>query len=487
MTFWMKKITAHGASIALSGMLALSPVFASEEEGTLDKAAFSDVYESSFLDKSYAMPVMVGGLAIAAGGAVAFSTMTGGAGAPAAGAGVGSFAAWVGGNVPGAYMIGLSTVGGYFGGNAIVGAAILNGASAALVATTGGSVVGSTIAGTAYLIDGFSYVKEVETKELMFVTKLQLTSGVGSDDTQDAIENIISLESKIAELASETAKKEKVVSRLSSDISALGSGTFKKAIQVNRMAGEIKGLRIDQKNLISRLQLLKDSQLSALDRIVNQAPERQSDILSLSIIAWNEHRYDLFQNAVAVLKPADVSDAGFYYYLKALSALSEGDSSVADRELASAMLEGPYALEPVILRSIIFGEEFEKSRHRLDEVAFFVEENFDRNKYKTGLRLPSLFFRLGSIFFENEQYEKAKSYFSQAHDTLAITQRSYWLSRVGLGEQEYSRLIRANIANADYMMGDVKAADALMDDITQGMSDEEAAVIMGLYEGSFHE
>lgn len=146
MTFWMKKITAHGASVVMSGILALSPAFASEE-GTLDKAAFSDVYESSFFDKSYAMPIMVGGLAIAAGGAVAFSTMTGGAGAPAAGAGVSSFAAWVGGNVPGAYMIGLSTVGGYFGGNAIVGAAILNGASAALVATTGGALLGRQLQG----------------------------------------------------------------------------------------------------------------------------------------------------------------------------------------------------------------------------------------------------------------------------------------------------------------------------------------------------
>lgn len=330
-------------------------------------------------------------------------------------------------------------------------------------------------------------MKEAETKSLAFITRLQLTPEVGGEDTQDAVENIVSLESKTASLASETAEKEKEISKLSSGISALDSGTFKKAIKISRMVGEIKSLRVDQENLISRLQLLKDSQLSALERIVNQAPERQSDILSLSLIAWNEHRYDLFQKAAAVLRPNDIADAGFYYYLKALSALAEGDSSQAGRELAKAMLEGPYALEPVILRAILFSESYEKNRHRFDELAFFAEENFDRNKYKTGLKLPSLFFRIGSIFFENENYKKAKYYFSKAHDALGITQRSYWISRVGLGDQEYSRLIRANIANADYMMGDVKAADALMDDITQGLSDKEAAVIMGLYEGSYHD
>lgn len=486
MMFHMKKLVTYGASIALSGMLTLPPVFASNTP-MLEPTAFGDVYESSFLDKSYAMPVMVVGLAAVAGGAAVFTTMTGGVGAPAAGAGVGAVATWVGGNVPGAYMIGLSTVGGYFGGNAIVGAAILNGASAAIVATTGGSVVGSAITGTAYLIDGFSYVKEAETKDLAFITKLQLVPEIGGDDTQDAVENIISLESKIAELASETAEKEKEVSKLSSSLSVLDPGSFKKIIEVSRMAGEIKNLRIDQENLVSRLQLLEDSQIAALERIVEEAPERQSDILSLSLIAWNEHRYHLFQKAVATLRPADVSDKGFYHYLKALSALAEGDLSFADRELAKAMLEGPYALEPVILRAILFSESYEKNRHRFDELAFFAEENFDRNKYKTGLKLPSLFFRMGSIFFENENYKKARHYFSKAHDALGITQRSYWINRVGLGDQEYSRLIRANIANADYMMGDVKAADALMEDITQGLSDKEAAVIMGLYEGSFHE
>lgn len=486
MTFWMKKITAHGASIALSGMLALSPVFASEE-GTLDKAAFSDVYESSFLDKSYVMPVMVGGLAIAAGGAVAFSTMTGGAGAPAAGAGVGSFAAWVGGNVPGAYMIGLSTVGGYFGGNAIVGAAILNGASAALVATTGGSVVGSTIAGTAYLVDGFSYVKDQETKNLVFLTTLPLTPETGGDSTQDAVENIVALESDIASLADETTTKEKDFAVKISTFSALGSKTFKQALELNRLAGEVKNLRLDQKNLTNRLQSLKNSQTDALERILDQAPQRQGDILSLSLIAWNEHRYELFQQAVATLKPADVSDTGFYHYLKALSALAADNRDLADRELSSAMLSGPYALEPVLLRTIMLSEDFEKNRHRIEEMAFFAEEKFNRNEYKTELRLPSLFFRLGSIYFENEQYEESKVYFSRAHDALGITQRNKWISRIGMGDQEYSRLIRANVANSEYMLGNTEAAESIMEEITSGLNDKKSAVIMGLYEGSFRE
>jgi tetratricopeptide (TPR) repeat protein len=475
-----------GTSLALVGVLTLPPLSANNAP-VVEHTGFGDVYATSFFDKSYSVPIMMAGLAVVASSAAVFTTMTAGTGAPAALAGVGATAAWVGGNVPGAYMIGLSTVGGFFGGNAVLGAAILNGAAAALIATTGGSIVGVTIAGTAYLVDGFNYVKKQETEELVFLTTLKLAPETGSSATQDAVERMMSLESEVIELAEEVASKELDIATETASLRVLQPKLGERALGVHRLAYEIKDLRLEQEIRVSQLQSLKSNQVEALERILEGGSHRQGDILALSLIAWNEHRYDLFQRAIAALSPADVDDTSFYHYLKALSAVSVGDLQGAERELANSMLAGPYALEPVALRAILLGEDFERNEHRLDELAFFAQHHFDANHYKTGLKLPSLYFRLGSIYFQNERYEQAKEYFARAHGELGIMQRSSLIGSVGLGDQELSHLIQANIANADYMLGNIEAADALMEEITKRLDEQEAAAVMGLYEGSFHD
>lgn len=486
MEFNVKKIAVYGTSIALAGALAFSPLSASNTP-VVDHTGFSDVYASSFFDQSYAVPIMVGGFALAAGGAAVFTTMTAGAGAPAALAGVGTTAAWIGGNVPGAYMIGLSTVGGFFGGNAILGAAVLNGAAAALIATTGVSVVGVTIAGTTYLVDGFNYLKDQETRELVFLTTLKLAPETGSKTIQDAVARIITLESDVVALADNVARKELEVVTETASLRVLQPKLGERALGVHLLAYEIKDLRLEQEIRVSQLQSLKSNQVEALERILEGGAHRQGDILALSLIAWNEHRYDLFQRAVAALSPADVDDKGFYHYLKALSAVSADDLQSAERELANSMLAGPYALEPVILRAILLGEDFESNEYRLNELAFFAQRHFDASKYKTGLKLPSLYFRIGSIYFQNQRYKQAKAYFVRAHGELGVMQRSSLMGRVGLGDQELSRLIQANIANADYMLGNIEEADALMAEITGRLDEQEVAAVMGLYEGSFHD
>lgn len=486
MKFKIKKVVVLTTSVALAGTLALSPLSA-RDVPIVEHTGFSDIYATSFFAKSYSIPIMVAGLAVAAGGAAAFTTMTAGTGAPAALVGVGTAASWVGGNVPGAYMIGLSTVGGFFGGNAIVGAAILNGAVAAIIATTGGSVVGATIAGTAYLVDGFNYLKQKETKELAYLTTLKLAPETGSDSTQDSVARIMTLESEVMSLANDIAQKEKDIAIAAKNLSALKAGVGERAININKLAFDIQDMLLEQENRVAQLQSLKTSQVKALERILDGGTHRQGDILSLSLIAWNEHRYDLFQRSIATLTPADVTDTSFYHYLRALSAVAEGDLEQADRELSEAMLAGPYALEPVILRAIFLGEDFESNEHRLNELAFFARNHFNNNEYKTSLKLPSLYFRLASIYFQNKHYAQAKEYFEIAHSELGILQRSNLIGRVGLGDQELSHLIRANIANADYMLGNIEDADALMADITRRMDKQEKATIMGIYEGSFHE
>ncbi|MGM0632062.1 MAG: hypothetical protein ACQETO_02705 [Pseudomonadota bacterium] len=192
----LSKAVTTSASIALAGTFTLSPAIANDDP-VLEQAGFEDVYASSFF-RSYAAPITIAGLVLATGTAAAVTTMTAGTGAPAALAGVGSFATWVGGGGSGAYMVGLSTVGGYFGGNAILGAAVLNGVVASTVALTGSSIVGGTIAGTTYVLDGFNWITEQETRELVYLTTLKLAPEIGSVATREAVEEIIELEEEAA-------------------------------------------------------------------------------------------------------------------------------------------------------------------------------------------------------------------------------------------------------------------------------------------------
>ncbi len=99
MNFKLKKSFVLGTSLALVGVLTL-PSLSANNVPVVEHAGFGDVYATSFFDKSYSVPIMMAGLAVVASGAAVITTMTAGTGAPAALAGVGTTAAWIGGNVP---------------------------------------------------------------------------------------------------------------------------------------------------------------------------------------------------------------------------------------------------------------------------------------------------------------------------------------------------------------------------------------------------
>ena len=99
----------------------------------LEEISFEEIYPKKFYKKSSFFFVATGAMIVTAG---TISFFTAGAGAPAAAAGVSSAASMIAGGGAGSYMAGLSAVGGWFGGNAILGAAILNGIS---LGTIGGA------------------------------------------------------------------------------------------------------------------------------------------------------------------------------------------------------------------------------------------------------------------------------------------------------------------------------------------------------------
>ena len=157
---------------------------------------FSDVYQISFTDKAKGVVSskaftygVIGASAIV--GVVA-TYITAGAGAPAVATGMSSIATWAGGSGAGSYMAGLSTIGGVFGGNAITGAAVLNGVawSAGITATgklalmpvASKLILATTVTATA--LDGVMVIKEHDSGNIQFITNLQLPT---SDKLGDEI------------------------------------------------------------------------------------------------------------------------------------------------------------------------------------------------------------------------------------------------------------------------------------------------------------
>jgi len=163
----------------------------------LEDIDFKHIYPKAFYKKSY-FGFLITGVAVI--GAGAFTYVTAGAGAPAAATGVSSVASFIAGGGAGSYMAGLSVVGGWVGGNAMVGAAILNGIS---IGMFGSSLAGLSVLGklsilssvTASGLDGVAFFSNPETKELEYRIRLQIPKDLGSKATREIVDKIYDVDS----------------------------------------------------------------------------------------------------------------------------------------------------------------------------------------------------------------------------------------------------------------------------------------------------
>jgi tetratricopeptide (TPR) repeat protein len=400
---------------------------------------FEHIYPKEFYKKSYFGWVITG---VAVVGAGAFSYFTAGAGAPAAATGVSAVASWVGGGTAGSYMAGLSMIGSWFGGNAMLGAAILNGLSigaiggglGAKIATMGIlAKVGMGVSVTALGLDGIAYFQNPKTNQLEYRVRVVIPKDIGSKKIRDMVDKIYS------------AKE-----------------------MINDALDEKDGA--EQKKAFELLEEYKQEAINFLRRTPIYSLS-QEDLLVLSVIAADKNEYELFNKAISEIDRSKLDKLGFLYYLDGLNSLYQGNENKALVYLQNAMDEDKYALEPIALSINILGyNDFFQNETKIENLVKFAEDNFDSDDYATPLSMVSIYYRVGTLYFINGRYVKARQYFEKAKDELSFLQKHFFGKKL-------KHTIELSIANAIYKEGKVTTSYNLYKEILDDIDEENTEEI----------
>ena len=395
---------------------------------------FEHIYPKAFYKKSYFGFIITGAAVVGAGAVTYFSA---GVGAPAAATGTSAVAAWVAGGGAGSYMAGLSAIGSWFGGNAILGAAILNGIS---IGTIGGgtsfaalSILGKTgvmASVTAMSLDGVAYFANPETNKLEYKIKVNLPKNLGSKDIRKLIDRIYNTTDEINEALEE------------------GDGSKQKELfdlkeQYNKDAVKI---------LKEKLWVI----------------ESQEDLIVLGIIAWNNSEYKLFDAAISRIDISSLNNTGFLNYLFALQSLSKGNSNQMFAYLDNSINENPYAVEPYILYINALGNEnFLKYESKIESLTRKAEKYYDSDEYATGYTLTGVFYRTATFYFMNKRYVKAKQYYTKALENLGFLQKH-------LFGKQLKHTIQSGIANSLYAENKIVSADKMLQEIKEDIDIDDS-------------
>lgn len=400
----------------------------------LEDIDFKHIYPKAFYKKSYFGFVVTGAAVVGAG---AFTYFTAGVGAPAAATGASTVATWVAGGGVGSYMAGLSTIGSWFGGNAILGAAILNGISIGTIGGGASTFAALSILGkagvmasvTAMSLDGVAYFANPTTKNLEYRVKVTIPKNLGSRDTRKLVDNLYDTKEKIQEALED------------------GDGIKQKAF-----------FDLNNKYKKNGIELLKNKLYET---------DNQEDLIVLSIIAWNNSEYELFDEAINKIDTSNLDNTSFLNYLQALQALSKGNIESSLAHLDNSIDENPYAIEPVILYINILGnQDFIKNEPKIESLVKGAEEHYDSDKYTTGYTLTGIYYRTATFYFTNKRYVKAKQYYEKAYDELGFLQKHFF------GKQ-LRHIIQLGIANSLYAQNKKISAYHKYKDILEDIDEED--------------
>lgn len=212
-------------------------------------------------------------------------------------------------------MAGLSTIGSWFGGNAILGAAILNGISIGTIGGGASTFAALSILGkagvmasvTAMSLDGVAYFANPTTKNLEYKVKVTIPKNLGSRDTRKLVDNLYDTKEKIQEALED------------------GDGIKQKAF-----------FDLNNKYKKNGIELLKNKLYET---------DNQEDLIVLSIIAWNNSEYELFDEAINKIDTSNLDNTSFLNYLQALQALSKGNIESSLAHLDNSIDENPYGIK----------------------------------------------------------------------------------------------------------------------------------------------
>ena len=423
----MKKLALALAVLTLTAPFT-PPAFAAPDDTDLgfEAAFYRPVYKTS----SFGL-VLTATAIVAAG---TFTYFTAGAGAPAAATGVSTVASWVGAG--GSYMAGLSTIGGWFGGNAMLGSAILNGISLGTVGGMGSwgalssgqkaLALGATAATT---MDGIAIISKPQTQQLEWRVVLPVPLDLADDRIRTLLDALSEANREVTAIASE--------------------------LDVAKARHEAATEQVNDE--IARVMRLGDS--------------NRTTVL-MAVIAQNAGRSADFRTLLGRIKLAPLKRRSYLDYLLAIAALQAGRVTEAERLLRESSKAANFAIEPPILLAGVVGSRgFASQESKIDEIASNADKNFKSNAYMNSASLVSLHYRIGTMALGANRCERARAAFRKAQAELSTIEK-YWSGK------DIRNFLDIGEANALHCQGDKSKAHEIFKKVWERTSGRDARELL---------
>lgn len=449
---------------------------------------FHTVYNKPFWQYDWFVPVAITG---AVATAAAVTVFTGGAGAPAAGVGVSSLASAIAGGGAGSYMAGLSIVGGWFGGNAMLGAAILNGLSAGII---GGIATKATV-GSLSLLGGVT-IEQVAK---------QLTKKIAVGQFQASL-----IEISVTKVANETLMKAAEVTVLNQQEqqqaetgeviasglvlsfplqpsrglaqSAAVKNTVNKFSEISKQCNDktLSAEACQQQQQNFQQELRQQIQATEYQDWQNLSEAKQRDLVALLLLlAQYAEQIPLFMTFTEQIAPVETQKQSFLWYLKGMSAVYRLRNSqeqgltaqiVKDAEQVlfyakTANRLEPKAVEPLLLQAIAY--------EALGQFNVFYDlkhliRKYDQNHYSTPNNPLNAYLFLGDIALSQQKYALAWHLYNEAW----TKHTNYFLSD----------FVRANVAirlaKANHYVENFSEANQLLKQAKDFLRDEKDGKVL---------
>ncbi len=411
-------------------------------------------------------------IAVASAGAAAFTVYTAGTGAPAAGTGVSYVASQlIAGGGAGSYMSGLSTLGGWVGGNAITGAAILNATSAATLGFGGEAMAMKGITATTKLVlasatkfgdFGFMYLS---LKEKSKATQIIQIIPAGNFGTGEVEKLFIRLKDGKDKLTTVLASNKETQTQLNNSfnqakaviVEEYTSQPKLKIIMVKHLTqlNELNDKIIEQKkvaqaeNLGNSYNMIIEETREMIDNYLNNKESSikgaRSDAIMGAILLHSLGYKQDFVKYIKQFKTINQTES-FLLYLKSVAYLFDKDFELAKQYAIQSMDSEPEAIEPIMI--LIMALEGLDQHLQAFEMEILFQEKFDDDHYETPNSLITAYNLLGDIANDHQLPQTAAKFHKKAFDNM-----SYLFSKT-----DEKAFICLKIANDYHMFGSKRQA-----------------------------
>ncbi len=447
-----------------------------------EELRFENIYQRPFWKND---TVFWSAIAVASAGAAAFTVYTAGTGAPAAGAGVSYIASQlVAGGGAGSYMAGLATVGTWFGGNAITGAAILNASSAAALGYAGKAAAIKGISATTILVltsatrlgeFGFMYLSYKEKNEATPIIQIIPSGTFGSG----AIEQLLtSLKDSNNQFTSTLAKNKQIKTQLDASFSQANKVIAEEYQSQPQLQIEMKKHLIEvqelNKKFFEKDKVIESKRLNNSYKIIIQKTHQIIDNYLTnkeSISARNDavmgsillHSLGYTQDFVKYIKQFKVinQNESFLLYLKAVAYLIDKDFKLAKQYALQAIDSEPETIEPIMI--LIMALDGLDQYQQAFETEILLEETFDNDHYETQNSLITAYNLLGDIANARQLPQTAAKFHKKAFNNM-----SYLFSK-----KDTKAFICLKIANDYHMFGSKRQTTLFLEKALSYVKDDK--------------